>query len=88
MGHKDKSRFIDPADRGDIFLPRGGVAATLLVNGMVKGTWKIKKGKEGWDLSLFPSQALSVDEWEMIETEIEGMREFTGFEIQVIERSQ
>lgn len=88
MGHKDKSRFIDPADRGGIFLPRGGVAATLLVNGMVKGTWKIKKGTEGWDLSLFPSQALSVDEWEMIEAEIEGMREFTGFEIQVIERSQ
>lgn len=81
MGHKDKSRFIDPADRGEIFLPRGGVAATLIVEGRVKGTWNMKKVGRGWDLSVSPSQPLSVDEREMTEAEIEGMREFTGFEI-------
>jgi hypothetical protein len=83
MGHKDKSRFIDTADRGDIFLPRGGIAATVLVNGRVKGTWKINKVRKGWELSLQPSQVLSSEEVEMIEGEIEQMREFTGFEILV-----
>jgi len=83
MGHKDKSRFIDPTDRGDIFLPRGGIAATVLVNGRVKGTWKINKVRKGWELSLQPSQVLSSEEVEMIEGEIEQMREFTGFEILV-----
>ena len=83
MGHKDKSRFIDPTDRGDIFLPRGGIAATVLVNGRVKGTWKINKVRKGWELSLQPSHVLSSEEVEMIEGEIEQMREFTGFEILV-----
>ena len=83
MGHRDKKRFIDPTDRGDIFLPRGGIAATVLVKGRVKGTWKIKKVRKGWELSLQPSQLLSSEEVEMIEGEIEKMREFTGFEILV-----
>ena len=83
MGHRDKKRFIDPTDRGDIFLPRGGIAATVLVNGRVKGTWKINKVRKGWELSLQPSHVLSSEEVEMIEGEIEQMREFTGFEILV-----
>jgi hypothetical protein len=81
MGHKDKKRFIDPTDRGEIFLPRGRIAATVLVNGRVKGTWKIKKIRKGWELSLQPSQRLSSEERGTIGGEIQQMREFTGFEI-------
>ena len=81
MGHKDKSRFIEPADRGVIFLPRGDVAPTLMVSGRVKGTWRMRKGRRVWDLTVSPSQTLPMDEREMIEAEIEGMREFTGFDI-------
>jgi hypothetical protein len=89
MGHKDKLRFIDPSDRGYIFLPRANVVATILVNGKVKGTWQVKKGRKGWELSLQPSQVLSSEEKVMIGGEIEQMREFTGFEILVkwLERS-
>ena len=83
MGHKDKSRFIDPADRKEIFLPRGDVAATLMVSGKVRGTWSMRRGGHGWDLSISPSRPLSADEREMTEAEIDGMREFTGFEISV-----
>ena len=81
MGHKDKTRFMDQAVRKDVFLPRGVVAATIIVDGMVTGTWQMKKKGDQWSLSLRSFMTLDTDEREMIEDELDGMRNFTGFEI-------
>ena len=81
MGHKDKTRFMDQAVRKDVFLPRGVVAATIIVDGMVTGTWQMKKKGDQWSLSLRSFMTLDTDEREMIEDELDGMRKFTGFEI-------
>ena len=83
MGHRDKTRFIDQGDRGRVFLPRADVAATILVNERVTGTWSIKKSKENRVLTLMPSRKLSAEESEMVEAEVEGMRDFTGFQIEI-----
>jgi len=83
MGHKDKSRFMRPDDRKSIFLPRAGVAATILLDGRVEGVWKMRKKKKQWALELSPFRDLSEEEDEALGKEIEELRRFTGFEIVV-----
>lgn len=83
MGHRDKTRFIDQGDIGRVFLPRADVAATILVNGMVTGTWSIKKSREKRVLTLIPSRKLTAEESEMVEAEVEGIRDFTSFQIEL-----
>jgi len=83
MGHKDKSRFMRSDDKKSIFLPRAGVAATILLDGRVEGVWKMRKKKKQWALELFPFRDLSKEEDEALGKEIEELRRFTGFEIVV-----
>ena len=59
------------------------MAATILVNERVTGTWNIKKSKENRVLTLMPSRKLSAEESEMVEAEVEGIRDFTGFQIEL-----
>lgn len=82
MGHSDKSRFLDPQMKGEIFLPRADVAATILVDGQVYGTWSIRK-KKNWEVSLSPFHRPELDMRELVENEIDDLRRFTGFDIDV-----
>ena len=43
MGHKEKSRIMDLAYKKEVFLPLADVAATVMVNGFVVGTWKFRR---------------------------------------------
>ena len=83
MGHKDKTRFMRSDDKKRIFLPRAGVAATILLDGRVEGVWKMRKKKKQWALELSPFRDLSKEEDEALGKEIEELRRFTGFEIVV-----
>jgi hypothetical protein len=83
MGHKDKSRFMRPEERASIILPRADVAATILLDGRVAGTWKMRRHKKIWGLELSPFRDLSVEEGEAIAEEVDRMRIFTGFEIEM-----
>ena len=81
MGHRDKTRFIDPSHNSEIFLPQADIAATILLGGKIAGVWKIRKHKKSWRLELSPFRNLSEEEREVIALEVESLREFTGFEI-------
>ncbi len=81
MGHRDKTRFIDPSHNSEIFLPRADIAATILLGGKIAGVWNIRKHKKSWRLELSPFRDLSEEERETIELEVESLQEFTGFEI-------
>ncbi len=83
MGHKDKSKFIDPDARKRVFLPTAEVSATLLLNGFVQGVWNIKRDKKSWKMTISPFREISEEEVERIEEELERMRDFTGFEIEL-----
>ena len=84
MGHRDKRRLIPPGYKSRIFLPRGDVAATLLLGHRIGGTWSLKKQRGNrWLLTLSPFRPLTRGEREGIEGEIERLRGFTGFEIEV-----
>jgi hypothetical protein len=83
MGHRDKSRLIDSDARKRIFLPTAEVSATLLLNGSVQGVWNMKREKKSWKLTISPFRTISEEEIESIEEEVERMRDFTGFEIEL-----
>jgi len=82
MGHKDKTRFIDPSVKSKVFLPRADVAATILLDGMVTGVWRMRKDRKNWRLELSLFKNLDEEEEETVEAEIERLRIFTGFEIE------
>ena len=83
MGHKDKIRFIEPSTRSRIFLPRGDVAATMMIDGRVQGTWTLRKMDESWRLELSPFNKLSEEKVEEVEAEVDRLRRFSGFEIEL-----
>ena len=82
MGHKDKTRFLDPTVKSSVFLPLADVAATIMVDGRVEGVWKMRKEKKSWRLEFSPFKELKEEERELVGEEVEGLREFTGFEIE------
>jgi len=81
MGHKDKERLIEPDIRKSVFLPWANVSATILVDGRVQGVWKMTKGNGCWNLELTPFRALTEEEEYGLESEIDSLRSFTGFDI-------
>ncbi len=84
MGHRDKRRLIPPRHKSRIFLPRGDVAATLLLGHRIEGTWTLKKQRgKRWLLAISTFRPLTKEEREGIEDEIDRLRGFTGFEIEV-----
>ena len=82
MGHRDKTRFLDPAVKSSVFLPLADVAATIVVDGRVDGVWKMRKKGKKWELELSPFKDFSDEEKELVGGEVEGLRRFTGFEIE------
>ncbi len=82
MGHKDKTRFIEPKLKKEIFLPRANVAATMLVDGRIQGIWKIRKDRKFWRLQLSPFKDFNPEEKKNIEEEVMSLQRFTSFEIE------
>ncbi len=81
MGHWDKTRFMDEAARRRVFLPTAEVAATVLVDGRVEGVWVIRKDGDAWSLGVEPFKELDEEHMDLLGSEIQSMKEFTGFEI-------
>lgn len=52
LAHADRTRIVADAFRAQVFLPGLRVAATFLVDGFVRGTWKITRAKQTATLTL------------------------------------
>jgi uncharacterized protein YcaQ len=83
MGHRDKTRLMDGEARGYVFLPTAEVAATVLVDGRVEGVWSIKRSGSTWNLYVQLFKRLDGEAEELLQEELNAMRTFTGFEIDV-----
>ncbi len=57
LGHKDKHRFMKEKYRSRI-ISGGDVAATFLVDGVVRGIWTLKKEKDNYRFGLKPFEAV------------------------------
>jgi len=59
LSHKDRTRVVPDAYRSKVYLPALRVAATILVDGVVAGAWKIEKAKGVATLVIEPFETLS-----------------------------
>lgn len=59
LSHSKRTRVIAQEHRSKVFLPGLRVAATVLVDGFVRGAWKIEKKKDAATLVIEPFEKLS-----------------------------
>jgi hypothetical protein len=62
LSHADRTRIIDEAYRGRVFTNNGIIRATILVDGMVAGTWKIRQEHGTATLIIEPFKRISDQE--------------------------
>ena len=87
LSHSNRKRVIADEFRSGVFLPGLRVRATFLVDGFVKGAWKIEKTKKTATLIIEPFVALQkqdrtrlAEEGEQLVRFVEGQADF--FEVQ------
>lgn len=59
LSHKDRTRIIANEYRKKVYLPGLRVASTILVDGFVRGAWKIEKTKGAATLTIQPFATLT-----------------------------
>ena len=62
LSHADRSRVVADADHVMLLGGPGGWVGTVLVDGLVRGTWAARREGEGTVLTVRPSEALSAAE--------------------------
>ncbi len=59
LSHSNRTRVVADEHRKQVFLPALRVAATILVDGFVRGAWKVEKKKGAAALVIEPFEALT-----------------------------
>jgi len=79
LGNKDRTRIIQREFMKQVFRPKiGDVAATILVNDDIAGTWRHKKTKNSVAVSILPFQKLKKEDLKEIKSAAEDFRQFIG----------
>ncbi len=69
LSHTNRTRVVADAYRSKVYLPGLRVAATILVDGFVRGAWKIEKAKGAAALVIEPFEPISTAERAALEEE-------------------
>ncbi|PXY31890.1 winged helix DNA-binding domain-containing protein [Prauserella muralis] len=80
FSHADRTRVISDADRKGISTRNAVAPAVLLVNGFVRATWRIERGKESAVLDVRPLRALSKKDTAAVRAEGRRLLRFAGVE--------
>jgi uncharacterized protein YcaQ len=78
LGHKDRRRIINDEHKKRVFRKAGDIAATLLLNGRIMGTWTHKKAKNSLSLTVASFRRLAKDELRQVEEEARELSQFMG----------
>lgn len=76
LSHADRTRVIADADRSKVFLSAGRVRATFLLDGFVRGVWKIETVKRHATLVIEPFEVLTETEQAALAEEGERLLRF------------
>ncbi len=76
LAHKDRRRFVTDAHRKAIYLPALRVASTLLVGGVIAGTWGVERKKSTATLTARPFAKLASKDRAALEEEAEALVRF------------
>jgi hypothetical protein len=86
LGHKDRVRIIEREFMKQVYRPPAGdVAATILVDGRIVGTWRHKKTKNNITVSISPFQKLEKEDLKEIKNVAEDFGRFLGVTQTIIE---
>ena len=84
LSHSNRTRVIADEHRSKVYLPGLRVAATILVDGFVRGAWKIEKTKNAATLVIEPFAKLTKPERAALIEEGERLVRFVGSDGQVV----
>jgi len=76
LSHADRSRVISDEYRSKVFLSAGRVRATFLVDGFVRGTWRIEKSRSAATLVIEPFGPLPKEDRDALAEEGEQLVRF------------
>jgi len=80
LGHKDRTRIIQGEYRKYVFMMKvGDIAATVLINGQVVGTWRHEKTKESLTVTIKLFQKISKEDLKEVKEEAKALSQFMGF---------
>jgi hypothetical protein len=77
LAHADRTRVISDEHRPEVITKNLRVRATFLINGLVCGTWEIKRSRRAVTLSVRPFRPLSRSDVIGLEAEAESLMGFT-----------
>jgi len=78
LGHKDRTRIIDDEHKKHVFRKAGDVAATLLLDGKITGTWTHKRAKNSVVMTITPFRRLDKYELQEVEEKAQQLSQFMG----------
>ncbi len=78
LGHKDKSHLVERENYKSVFQSLARIAAVLLVNGRIWGTWSYQRGANRVTLIVEPFREVAPEAWEGLEAEAVAMERFFG----------
>lgn len=76
LSHSNRTRVVADETRAKVYLPGLRVAATILVDGFVRGVWKIEKAKNVATLVIEPLATLTKQERDALSAEAEQLVRF------------
>jgi hypothetical protein len=76
LSHTNRTRVIADAHRAKVYLPGLRVAATFLVDGFVRGVWKVEKTKKAAALVIEPFDSLTKQSRDALAEEAEQLIRF------------
>jgi hypothetical protein len=71
LAHAQRARILPEARRASVFTRNGLVAATVLIDGFVAGTWKLQREAAAATLTITPFKRLSAADRAALESEAE-----------------
>jgi hypothetical protein len=78
LGHKDRTRIVADEHKKHVFRKAGDIAATLLIDGRIMGTWTHKRTKSSLAVVVTPFRKLVKDELRQVEEEARELSRFMG----------
>jgi len=81
LGHKDRTRIIEDEYRKYVFKPKvGDIAATVLVDGKVVGTWSQEKSRRVLAVMVTPFEKIRKEDLKEVEEKARELSQFMGFD--------
>jgi uncharacterized protein YcaQ len=81
LGHKDRSRIVKDQYKKLVFKPKAGdIAATVLVDGQVAGTWRHKRKRHTLAVSVKPFEKMAKADVEEVKQQAKELSQYVGAE--------